>query len=1275
MASRYADLSRDQLITLLLQRDAPVATHVINPLTGRKVKIRGPTYNRLVKNGTITPIPQTAIPPPPDFQDVPPKPQHPTASLIRDAQKKGVKLRPHHPTASLVRQAYKKDIQLRPVASVSLMETALKSFTKSYKVKITNRNSLFSQLNNTVSVVHGTLVEELLSMIGIKLVISVKIEFEKEDGDDTTYKSAYFNSKAVSIINVDEIAEIINLQNAHLLEKVDRWIGEGSGWSISKVEGHWLNINIYIPLTGSSYIQLPEQLRNSKKGIINIQNKHDHECFRWCHLAHKYPAPHHAERTSHYQPHINSLNYENIVFPVEIKSIGRIEQQNNICINVFGYEKGQPYPIYISKERFDENMDLLLITDGENKHYCLIKDFNRFMFCKSKHSNKKHFCRYCLQCFSTQEVLTNHRPVCLEINGKQAVKMPDEDKANVRFGNYQKQLPAPFVIYADFESITEPLPGHVNTYQKSYTHAYQKHTACSYGYKVICCYDETYSKPVQIFRGENAGYKFLEAMKQEVDYCTKTMKKYFNKDMVLTSEDRMNFREATTCHICSEKLGDANDKQLKPVRDHCHITGKYRGAAHNICNISFRLTDKIPVIFHNLRGYDSHILVQQMGQFVKQPENYETVWKKEGSEWASKQQEMSLNVIPNNMEKYMAMMMGAKLVFIDSFQFMNQSLDRLAGNLKELPILQKECPEHWELLSTKGVYPYDYMNSWSKFEETGLPSKEEFYSILNDEDISNEDYSHAQKVWQQFNIQDMGEYHDLYLKTDVLLLADVFESFRKTCSQYYKLDPAHYFTSPGLAWDAALKMTGITLDLITDVDMYQFIEKGMRGGVSYIANRYSKANNKYLSDYDSSQPSKYLMYLDANNLYGWAMSQCLPTGGFKWVQDEVDLAEYKDNSETGLILEVDLEYPQELHDLHNDYPLAPEQIEVQESQLSEYSKKLKEKFKIKVGGIHKLVPTLATKKKYVLHYRNLQLYLSLGLKLTKVYRVLEFDQSPWLKQYIDFNTKKRKEAKNEFEKDFFKLMNNSVFGKTMENIRKRVDVRLVANPQKLAKLVSKPTFVSSKIINEDMVVVHKIKECITLNKPAYVGMSILDLSKTLMYDFHYNYIKRKYGHRAVLCFTDTDSLTYEIQTEDVYKDLWKDKDLFDNSGYLPSSPFYDSANKKVIGKMKDEAGGVPITEFVGLRSKMYSYTKEDGKGGKTAKGVKKCVIKKNITHENYKETLFQQQQLHHKMKTIRSAKHRLYSYEINKTSLSCFDDKRYISDDGVHTLAYGHIKL
>ena len=323
-------------------------------------------------------------------------------------------------------------------------------------------------------------------------------------------------------------------------------------------------------------------------------------------------------------------------------------------------------------------------------------------------------------------------------------------------------------------------------------------------------------------------------------------------------------------------------------------------------------------------------------------------------------------------------------------------------------------------MKEKGVYPYDYMDSFSKFNDTQLPRREDFYSLLTDEDISDEDYKQAQDVWNTFRMKNIGEYHDLYLKSDILLLADVFENFRKTCLTYYGLDPPHYVSSPGLAWDAMLRMTKINLDLITDIDIQLFIEKGMRGGISYIGHRRAEANNQYMENYNPKIESSYIMYLDANNLYGWAMSQPLPYSNFRWVETSGDTSAdiFKKVKGIGKIYEVDLEYPSELHHLHNDYPCAAQKIKVTDEMLSDYCKEIKNKFKISSGNVHKLIPTLNDKEKYVLHEEDLKLYLRLGLKLKGVHRVLQFSEKPWLKEYIDFNTEKRKEAKNSFQKTF-----------------------------------------------------------------------------------------------------------------------------------------------------------------------------------------------------------------------------------------------------------------
>ena len=346
-------------------------------------------------------------------------------------------------------------------------------------------------------------------------------------------------------------------------------------------------------------------------------------------------------------------------------------------------------------------------------------------------------------------------------------------------------------------------------------------------------------------------------------------------------------------------------------------------------------------------------------------------------------------------------------------------------------------------------------------------------------------------------------------------------------------------------------------------------------------------------------------------------------------------------SKTGFILDADLEYPEKLHALHNNYPLAPEKLAVSYEVLSDYCRKIANKYGMKVGDVKELISNLSNKTNYILHYRDLQLYLSLGMKLTKIYRVLKFKQSDWMKNHLDFNTEKRKIVPNSFEKDFFKLMINSVYGKTMENLRKRINARLINNKKDFLKYTSKPTHITHKIFGKNFAAIHEIKPFLTLNKPIYVGFTVLELSKWLIYDLHNNFIKKHFD--AELLFTDTDSLTYEIKSENVYEEFFKWKDLFDFSNYSKDSKFFDETNKKVIGKMKDESEGKIIDEFVGLKSKMYSMKNIDGKESNTVKGL-------HIATEfnEFKDTLFDEKVLRHKMRRIQGKKHKLGTYEIDK---------------------------
>ena len=599
---------------------------------------------------------------------------------------------------------------------------------------------------------------------------------------------------------------------------------------------------------------------------------------------------------------------------------------------------------------------------------------------------------------------------------------------------------------------------------------------------------------------------------------------------------------------------------------------------------------------------------------------------------------------------------------------MRSSIGALVNNLPKngfKNISKYYTPEQLELIKQKGFYPYEFMDTEEKFNNTKLPPREAFYSKLSGKGITEKNYKHACNVWNTFKMKTFKDYHKLYNETDVLLLADVFENFRDLCLKIYRLDPVYYYTAPGLAWDACLKMTNINLELLSDPNMLLMFEKGIRGGISIISNRYGEANNKYMGkNFNKNELNKYLIYLDANNLYGRAMSEKLPIHSFKWLSSG-EMEKLFNNQvvqvweKTPCILEVDLEYPENLHDLHNDYPFCPERVECK-------------------NGVEKLIPNLRNKTKYVIHYKNLIQCLKAGLKLKKIHRGIKFIESAWIKPYIDKNTNLRTQAKNNFEKDFFKLMINSVFGKTMENIRNRVNVKLVNTEERLKKLSAKPNFKSCKIFNENLISVHMKKTSLTMNKPVYLGMCILDLSKTIMYDFHYQYIKPKYGTKAKLLFTDTDSLMYEIETEDFYKDISKDvKDRFDTSDYPENHPsgIPTGINKKVLGMFKDEAAGKIIKEFVGLRAKLYSFIMEDGKENKRCKGVKKQVVESSITHEDYKTCLRTGKEQLRKQNIIRSYEHEVFTEEVNKIALSALDDKRHILSDGIHTLAWGHHKI
>jgi hypothetical protein len=482
-----------------------------------------------------------------------------------------------------------------------------------------------------------------------------------------------------------------------------------------------------------------------------------------------------------------------------------------------------------------------------------------------------------------------------------------------------------------------------------------------------------------------------------------------------------------------------------------------------------------------------------------------------------------------------------------------------------------------------------------------------------------------------------------------------------------------------------LKHTKVELELLTELEMYEFCESGIRGGLSQISTRYAEANNKYMGDsFDETKEVSSILYLDANALYSWAMCQYLPLKNFEWNNEEwtkEKIMSLENNSNKGYMFEVDISFPIEiidektgkkinLHDKMNNYVPLPDNIQVNPNDLNDWQKEGYSKSKIR-----KLICSFKNRSKYVVNYRNLKLALSIGAQLDKVHRVLQFTQSDFMKSYIQLNVNLRKEAKknkNDFEVDFFKLMNNSVFGKTMENVRNRINFRLVSNDDEAWRVKNLNKFT---IFSGNLVGVHVQKMKINLCKPVYLGQTILDDSKYLMNDFHYNFMLDKIPREDIdLLFTDTDSLCYHIRKHDIFQIMKENKHKFDLSDYPVGHELHDPTNSKVEGVFKNESIK-QITEFVGLRAKLYSYSvHNDSNKHLRCKGVKTSVANKELNIDRYKSTLFNREKFSVVQNGIRSYKHELFTESVQKVALSGNDDKVFICDNNINTYNFGHYK-
>ena len=1139
-------------------------------------------------------------------------------------------------------------------------------------------------------------------------VLYTKIVPAQQQGDrrheeplfEEHFSEPWFKTKTEAVLHRQQVDDVLNRKLQEILEKSELYLHNGSGWTFVKVLSAKMTLVKFVLFSGGggggkrtikklSYQapRLPEYILR-KKACISPKQVRLGDCFINCIVLAGQPP---ERRRSFWAKKLMSwlektrLDFSGLSYPATLAQIPSFERRNNLVINVYALVKegrprqegspgGKSAPIrilYLSKNltkndlpREDRFVDLLLYK----KHFFLITNLSRLLG-RAVGKRKKYVCRSCFSYFPTEIRREEHWTSCCARENR-LFSAPKSGRKTF-FRDFGKMTDSPFVVYYDFETMavaTDKLE------QK-------EHKPIAVGAIRICKSDRSLSSDLFISFGKECVEKFLDWLDgQEKEMSLIQATRY--KPLKMRAEDWSRFNRQKYCEMCGCRFGPLNT----PRKDHCHLSGRFRYSLCNKCNLTYASVKslEVPCFAHFATRFDQHLFIKALVARRK------------------KIGERPPRILPRNTEHYLAVY-ASPYIFLDSGEFMKSSLHSIVESMKQVgstigsagqavafPLLFEHLSgnaEKYDAMSGKGVFCYDFLDSEEKLQLNLLPMKEDFYDSLHKKHISDEDYEHAKRVWQVFHCRTLKDYLRIYLESDVLLLADCFERFRDLSLKYFKMDVAKFLTLPHFAYHAMLRYTGVTLDVLDDIEMIQWLRRSVRGGVASIMHRYARANMPEMGeDFKREEPRREILALDCTNLYGHALCQSLPEKNYRWLSppeiENLDLMAIPKDSVEGYILSVDLAYPPELHQWHSMYPLAPDKRSVPPALWSprthQSAMELEDAAFFKPTE-EKLIPDLLDKDDYVVHYQNLQFYLKHGLRLKRIRRVLAFQQSAWLAGFVDFITEQRKLAVSEFESSFWKLIVNSIFGRLLMDKGKHINMKLVSQEKQFTRYASKPTFKSVTFYDKSFVGVQMMPSNIVIDNPIAVGYTCLELSKLHMYKFHYNYALPELGgpKKCQLLMTDTDSLVYLVENLDAMALFSANKQYFDFSNFPQTHPLFSRTNKKVKGTFKIEYPDNRIVGFAGLRAKMYCFLHLSSESAAKAKGIPRTVVK-NLRFQDFTDVLFvdsstKKTPLPHRcrFKTIRSKKHRLYTIEQEKKGLSCLDLKRWICQDGVHTLAYG----
>lgn len=934
--------------------------------------------------------------------------------------------------------------------------------------------------------------------------------------------------------------------------------------------------------------------------------------------------------------------------------------------------------------------------DKNYAHYLYISNISKLFQTVSKNRKVEKFvCCNCMHSLSTKMSLKSHQKNCLSYK-PQKIEMPEPGEC-ISFKNHKHCVKMPIFLVADFETcMVEKDDEQVRRdydrlyngdNEKSFTTTLHDQIPITCSLTFISAHEKVLEQrvfsaasdlPLHFYRNLAEMYDKWKVYLNDVPICPP-----------LTPSEYHAYITATKCYLCNRTFGPDDDKNWRRVKDHEHsslLGGKFLGACHSRCNLDRQKQTFIPAFLHNFKNFDANFVLQTL--------RYDEVIKD------MKRRKCSVSALPDNSEHFKTVNM-INYKFLDSFSFLSMSLSKLIENLGDeynFPLTRQMqykgrplADIDMTLLKRKSIFPYEmFRDKQHLADTTEFPPKSAFFSTLTQSDISEEDYLHGLTMFEKFKCENMLEYLEIYCLLDTLLLADAVNQFRNSTFDEFGLDICHYISSPQISFDIFLKTTGVSIEMISDMEQLNMIEQAIRGGLSYADTRYANVGENF----SPSETQEWMLFLDVNNLYGYAMMYQLPVGQYMWVgKDEFSKINWLDQTEdqqVGYILMVDLSIPPHLHDYFKCFPVPCDKFSPTMGELSQHSRAIYSMLHHVGGkpippdrssGKEKLTGTLLPKKNYVIHYTHLKLLLQLGVSLDAVHKCLSFKQSSFLREYVLRMTSKRMLAKSKSLADHYKLFTNSIYGKLIEGIRSFMNCKFVLSPRLLGRYISDNRFERFQIIGEQAVVFYRKQKVVKMNKAYLCGFSVLERSKMYVEHTFYNKILPEIGVENIsLLMTDTDSLMIRGKNCTLDEAVRKLEPILDFSNYPKNHPLFDESRKQVPGYWKNECPNGDIIECTAIKSKCYKYRVKPNKYSliqsfkqprAKCKGISSNFVD-NLTMEMYRNTVKQNMIYHTSTFHIRSRSFNVSTIETRKMALNSYCTKRYVLACGEHSLPFGH---